>query len=230
MKKITCVIPTLWLAEEIISICELLDKVSVVTEVIIIDNNSSARIIDFTKYGKPKIRKSNLICTTYGKFTVYDPGKNLFVSEPWNLGVGLSDTPIVCLLNDDTLIDPKAFNFISEYINSSIGIIGLDYNNYNYQGFNPTLIPINERTYAFGCCMFFLKKKYVNIPDSIKVFYNDDFLLHKIKGNKFVLSGIEARGRVSTSINNEYVMSITKDIKENDAKAFAEIMNKTNHL
>lgn len=229
MKKITCVIPTLWLATEIVSICELLNNIKMVTEVIIVDNNSAARLIDFNKYGKPVKGSSKIPCTKYGKFTIHDPGRNLFVSEPWNIGVSLADTPVVCLLNDDTFIDPKAFKFVSEALNPSVGLIGLDYNNYNYIGFQPTLIPISQRPYAFGCCMFFLKKKYVTIPDSIKVFFNDDFLIHKIQGDKYVLSGVEARGRVSTSIDNEYVISITKDIKDNDAKAFAEIVNKTGH-
>lgn len=229
MKKFTCVIPTLWLSKEFVYICEELQENKLVQEIIVIDNNRQARNIDFSKYGKPIHYTLNIFNKTYkvakyGKYLVIDAGENLFVSKPWNMGATLASNPLLCILNDDILVNAATFNFISKNITKDTGIIGVDYNNYSYTGHNPVLIPISFRPYAFGCCMFIHKSKYVKIPDDIKVFYNDDFLLHKIQGNKFVISNVEMRGSVSTSINDPYIQSVTESIKAQDKEAFEKII------
>lgn len=181
---ITVVIPTMWRTSELKDIIRVCTAADSIVKIQIINNDQSAgKLFDWTLLNHPKIQ-------------IYTPPKNIYITAAWNYGVQHSQTDIVCLLNDDIVLDSKVFDFINNSWPTAAGIIGL--------GFKTTgccvLNAVNQRTHGFGQCMFLKRTDYQPIPEDLKLWFNDDWLFKYISGQHYqIMCPYQGRESATTS-------------------------------
>ena len=172
--KFTIVIPTMWRYKPFVRfLTDLLDN-EYVSEIIIINNDSTKT---------PSLPSSE-------KLRLVDSGKNLFVNPSWNLGVRLSKTENVIILNDDLIFDLKVFKRLSEIKDPNFGLAclcpGEEF--YKQPKFKDGTIDIIKwegwSLFGFGQLMFIKKSQFVNIPYQLQLYYGDDWILENAMSNK----------------------------------------------
>jgi hypothetical protein len=136
---ITVVMPTMWRAPELQSSIAIMEASPYVKQIQLINNDQSCAVS----------LSSTKICMT-------TPEQNIYITESWNLGVSLSTTEIVCLLNDDIVLPLAAWEFVVRHWPSDAGIVGLGFS--NMTGTDYVLHSASGRGYGFGAAMF----KYIH--------------------------------------------------------------------
>jgi hypothetical protein len=198
--KFSVIIPTMWCSDLIFKLLNSLNDSPFVGEVILIDNDSSKRPSQITSTKKLRIIEQE---------------KNIYVNPAWNLGVELSNYPNICISNDDLVWDVKLLPYIFENIH--LGIIGQATSNYFEGGSKLNIDAITERNWAWGCCFFLEKRKWVTIPSQLKVACGDDWLLSKIPPYQISGTVIETEPHpwsVSrTASKNEFVQISFEDME-----------------
>lgn len=146
-------------------------KVSVVDEIIII-NNDNTRTPDDSVLANPKIK-------------LLDFGGNIYVNPAWNIGVNLSKNETVCILNDDLIFDLRLFYKIKDFITPNMGVIGLSE---GVVSLGQTPISTGEiifepftgqNCYGFGELMFLQKSNWVDIPSGLNIGFGDVFIFER---------------------------------------------------
>ncbi len=179
MKKISVVIPTLQRdVETLNNLVSTLLNDAMVDEILIIDNS-----LQNYSFNNEKVR-------------VIVPQENLFVNPSWNLGVREARNEYVCLANDDIRIPNNFCTKVLENFSDDFGVVGMDnaYVTNTRNKDNKVVIDINKvelndsrevnfkpvkyRTHNFGIMMFFKKENYVEIPEDLKIFYGDDWIIY----------------------------------------------------
>jgi len=197
---IDLVIPTMWIAEGVITRLEKYVQNPLIKKIILIDNNPQKRPISHVLNDS----KIELVCY----------GHNIFVNPAWNEGYLRSTTDVVAFVNDDITIDDDVFNMvddfnlkpgemigvnlrgykdnykIDDYINTKEEIVELNYNR-NF--------PIGGQAWAFGICMFIHRKTYKLIPSLYKIWYGDDYLAQH-SGKVYTLNSNKIKGDISATI------------------------------
>ena len=171
MNEVSAIIPTLWKAKEFTDhLVDVLVEDESVGEIIIIDNAPT----DF--------------CYTDEKVCTLKQSENLYVNPSWNLGVEESDYDKFIILNDDIIIP---YNFVYELeslLTEDRGVVGIDYNavvatdgfideNITFLDRKITLKSIRMRDWGFGIVIAGNKKSYHKIPENIRIWYGDDYLV-----------------------------------------------------
>lgn len=165
---ITIVIPTMWRHYPFLNFLKYILKLEIIDQVIIVNNN-------YIDTPNDDILKNS-------KIQMLDFGKNIFVNPAWNLGVNKSKTNIVCIANDDIIFDLRLLFKIEEFMNDSVGVIGLSRGS---ESFNQTPITTGEiefekfngqSCYGFGELMFVQKKYWKDIPDGLDIGFGDNFI------------------------------------------------------
>ena len=171
ISKVSVIIPTLWKAKQFTDhLVNVLVEDESVGEIIIIDNAPT----DF--------------CYTDEKVCTLKQSENLYVNPSWNLGIEESDYDKFIILNDDIIIP---YNFVYE-LESSLtedrGIVGVDYKaviatdgfmdeNITFLDRKITLKSIRMRDWGFGIVIAGNKKSYHEIPENIRIWHGDDYLV-----------------------------------------------------
>ncbi len=183
MKKTTAIIPTMLKNINVLTkLIENLVNDPSVEEIIIINNSDETIFFD-----KPKVR-------------IISKGRNLYVNPSWNLGVSEAKTEYVTLINDDIIIPNNFCCDVLDKMDEKSGVIGIDSRYVKKAGDEDSeqnilsrlsdnkneiiLTPVSYRTKQFGIMMFFNKKIYTYIPEDLKIFFGDDFLIHNAKKAK----------------------------------------------
>lgn len=181
-KNLSVVIPTLQRdIKTLNNLVKTLIADEVVKEIIIIDNSLKGY-----SFENEKVK-------------VITPKENLFVIPSWNLGVKEAKSEYVCLVNDDIKIPENYCSKVLEQMNDKCGIIGVstqdvidtrnsaneivvDINSVKTEiAEKLTFKPITFRTHNFGIMMFFKKENYVPIPEDLKIFFGDDWIIYQAK-------------------------------------------------
>jgi hypothetical protein len=108
---------------------------------------------------------------------------NTPLNNIWNWFVSKSNTPYICLLNNDVRIAP---NFLSSAIQvlekeTSVGFVNHISNNKDYQEWSNELsYKIIETPYRQGWDPIFRKESYNQIPNELSFFYGDDYIYSKL--------------------------------------------------
>ena len=207
MNKVSAIIPTLWKAKEFTDhLVDVLIEDESVGEIIIIDNAPG----DFS-YDNEKV-------------VMLKQEENLYVNPSWNLGIEEIDYDKFIILNDDIIIP---YNFVSQLksmLTPDKGIIGIDERgvitipkfdskNITFLDRKIDLKPLKERGWGFGITLAGHRKSYYKIPENIRIWYGDDYLVQM--NNE--------RGKVNYVIDDIPIftkMSTTSDLEE-----FNEIKN-----
>ena len=201
MSKVSAIIPTLWKAKEFLDhLVDVLIEDKSVGEIIIIDNAHA----DFS-YDNEKV-------------FILRQEENLYVNPSWNLGIEESEYDKFIILNDDIIIP---YNFISqlEYLlTEDKGIFGIDYasiievdefstENITFLDRKITLKPLTKRDWGFGIVIAGHKESYHKIPENLRIWYGDDYLVQM--NNE--------QGKVNYVIDDVPIftmMSATSDLEE----------------
>ena len=171
------IIPTMWGGTEIEAMLPLLEKHSLVGEILLI-NNSIARTPNWYKLGK------------WIKIKQYNPPDNIGVNPAWNLGVRESKNDKICLLSDDVEFPVDVLEFLYDKLSSEQGCVGPLKTNINVSASVPykldqfnKLVPAMRMRGQYGCMMFLNKENWVPIPEEFKIFYGDNwiFMNHVLK-------------------------------------------------
>ena len=178
MKKLTAVIPTLLKDMNVLNqLIHTLIADESVQEIILINNSDK----EYLPFGD--------------KLRVISLGKNLFVNPSWNLGVKEAKSEYIALINDDIKIPENLCSKILEKMDDNTGILGMDTNfvintrdkennviidttkeSLNLEE-NAELKPITFRPPDFGIMMVFKKEIFVAIPEDLKIFFGDDWMI-----------------------------------------------------
>jgi glycosyltransferase involved in cell wall biosynthesis len=198
MDKISVVIPTIWNSNLIHESLEQLVANFIVGEILIIDNRPAARR-DVPE--SPKI-------------VVHSFDRNLYVNPAWNYGVLNSKYEKICLLNDDAVVDDLAFAYAFFMLdNPSIGVIGTSKPSFiNSEKYFLEQIQVRNR--GFGTMMFFNKTSYTPIPEDLKIWFGDDWMIKSYEGRVFRMRGPYIKTEISSSSGSpEFQSVIDEDIK-----------------
>tara|TARA_B100001093_G_scaffold477588_1_gene505005 strand:+ start:1144 stop:1794 length:651 start_codon:yes stop_codon:yes gene_type:complete len=202
------IIPTLWKSNRTLSLLENLNKCEFVTDIVLIDNTSSNKSI------AQNLTKINYI----------NPGKNLYVNPSWNLGVILAKEDNLIICNDDINFNPDLYFGVLSQINlQEKGVIGNSTKNYELTApTNPQIYPKPGFEWGWGCLMSTHKSNWVPIPNSLKVWFGDNFI-EVINPNKaFSLRGIPVSTEMSTTSDLKEFDEIKNQDKENWKQVFGQ--------
>jgi glycosyltransferase involved in cell wall biosynthesis len=208
--EFTIVIPTIWSSDKIYDSVAQLNSSYGVGEIIIINNKPSAC--------KRKIEGEKV------REFVFE--ENQFVNPSWNFGVANAKFSKVCLLNDDVILEDMILHFMTLRLEEShVGIVGLSKGCYDlsdahtdYRTRTWGLEPITVRNRGFGCAIFFRKENYVPIPDDLKIWFGDDWLIKQNPGRVFRLHGGKVWADMSQSVENPEVKAIVDADVQNSLK------------
>ena len=207
MNKVSAIIPTLWKAKEFTDhLVDVLIEDESVGEIIIIDNAPA----DFS-YDNEKV-------------VMLRQEENLYVNPSWNLGVEKSFYDKFIIFNDDIIIPYIFVSELESMLTPDKGIIGIDERGVikipHFNSKNITFLdrkidlkPLKKRGWGFGITLAGHRKSYYKIPENIRIWYGDDYLVHM--NNK--------KGKINYVIDDIPIftmMSTTSDMEE-----FNEIKN-----
>jgi hypothetical protein len=207
VSKVSVIIPTLWKAKKFTDhLVDVLIEDESVGEIIIIDNAPA----DFF-YDNEKV-------------ITLKQEENLYVNPSWNLGIEEADYDKFIIFNDDIIIP---YNFVSQLeslLTSDKGIIGVDAPSViSIEGFNDKNITfldrkielksITNRDWGFGITIAGHRNSYYKIPENIRIWYGDDYL---VQMNNEV-------GKVNYVIDD--IPIFTKMSASSDLEEFDEIKN-----
>lgn len=142
-----------------------LTKFELIDQIIIINNDRAAT---------PAI---NILAHPKVNWVTFN--ENIFVNPAWNYGVSIAKNKKICILSDDIIFDLRAFYHVDLVLTDTSGVIGIDIN-----------LPVpmtgqieirsagTVRPHSFGCLMFVHKDTWIEIPNSLKVYYGDDWIFN----------------------------------------------------
>lgn len=205
------VIPTMWsIPHYTNALITNYVKSELISEIIIIDNNHSEyKHADIYNHEKVKIQ-------------IMD--KNIFVNPAWNLGVEMSENNNVIISNDDIVIKPdEMLNFLIK--NNTWDCIGIDTSSYTETNIEFKLNKLHRSNkyndllsvpYGFGCLMVIKKHNWIDIPNDIKIYFGDNWIVNMYM-NVFT---IKTKDKLKTKMSSTSSNPIFKSIKDIDNRNF----------
>jgi GT2 family glycosyltransferase len=201
MEKFTIGIPTIWKSERITKLVEDLQSEEKVDEILIIDN---LHLYD----GR---------FDTLNKVRVIQAEENLYVNPAWNRIVKESKNDLVGLLNDDINFDTNIFKSFNAEVLLNVGIVGMGQENYEITEFEGTPI-ITDAKYTsdggWGCMLLLHKNHWIPIPESLKIWYGDNFIKSVNPYPNGTLRGLPIETEMSTTSNLDEVIGV----RDNDTR------------
>lgn len=192
--KFSVVIPTMWRSDRTMPMLQALEGSRFIDEVVIVDNDTS-RTPDIASFKKVKRLPQE---------------KNIYVNPAWNLGVAESSNRYVAILNDDITFDVDlGFDRARRIFGQGATLIGLHQS--SYSDLDPSRIASN--LYGFGCCIFLDKSEWREIPDQLKVWFGDNWMIRNFSSICQVVIPVETE-MSTTSDSVELTEVIRKDIEE----------------
>ena len=184
------------------ALCSYL-SINEIKKIIIIDNDRNKRP-NINLLNSPKIK-------------LLDYKKNIYVNPSWNKGVEEANNGLICLCNDDIVIDRLIIEIIHllDISNcSGIDLIGVRGNDHHGFLINPFQMDTTknlglQNNGFFGIAMFLRKENYKPIPDDLKVWFGDDYL---VRNSKNVFTIPANRFRVSMASTIKSLMKEGKEI------------------
>lgn len=172
-------------------------------------NINSVIIIDNAKNKRPSysiLKNSKIQLISYGK--------NIYVNPAWNEGYSRSTSEILAIINDDILVSHDVFNMVADFDLKDGDLIGVNLrgrqDNYKIDDFIDTeesiaklnydrTSPIGGQAWAFGICMFMLRKSYSIIPSLYQIWYGDDYLAQRANA-VYAINSNKIKGTISETL------------------------------
>lgn len=191
------IMPTMWRSYRTVSLINSICSSTVVSELIIIDNNPKSR---------PRFDVDS-------KVVMIDQKENIYVNPAWNLGVKESNEDYICIINDDITMDCESvFPYVLNAV-KKIPCIGIHSSSYNYKGAEILMTVGHDIGRGWGCCMFLDKRKWVDIPEQIKIWFGDNWIVKTYQDCASIVTSISTE--MSTTSNDKQLSDVIKnDIEE----------------
>jgi hypothetical protein len=169
------VIPTMWKCPQFINFLPKLIDHTLVTEVIIIDNDPHQNPQHSVLLNK--------------KIKIISLGKNIYVNPAWNLGVNQSVSEYICILNDDIQFDTNLFHKLQSFIiktDPQFGSIGfspgvehLGQKTHESTDINIIELQTKQDLLGYGTLMIVRKSNWLDIPNELKIYCGDAFIFER---------------------------------------------------
>ncbi len=161
----------MWRASETDELIKRYDDCGLVDEIVIIDNDTSAKNVDLTKYDKV--------------VHIEEP-ENTFVNPAWNKGVSICKNEDIIISNDDILFDVNKYLDVVSNSNISYDLIGLWRGSFKRLrrrfGFTDKSIKKGHSVgYGWGCLFFCKKSTWKPIPEEYKIYAGDTWMMQEYK-------------------------------------------------
>ena len=220
---ISVIIPTMWKADVFKVMIPLLLDHDKIGEVIIIDNDVSARFSDLPNHSKIKLLGQK---------------ENIYVNAAWNLGAETSLFDKLCIMNDDVVFDINVFDYLYDKITEKIGTIGpgnssikhfyLKSPNLHLEVLDKLSVTNSDFTRGYGTLLFLHKNNYLKIPDELVVDFGDAFLydynsLQKRQNYKIVDFCIKTK-MCTTSSSSSHIFEIKKKELDSHIEIFKKYL------
>lgn len=195
--KFSVIIPTMWAADTFLELLIRLNNCSLIDEIILIDNLPSK---------KPEFNLD--------KVKLVSKGENIYVNPAWNWGVELAKNNLISICNDDILFNvDEVFQFVLDN-HQKLGCFGVHKDSYS----GDDLDLLTENLYipgsGWGCLMFCKKENWIDIPNSLKIGYGDDWILKTNKPQWSYRTKSKIFTKMSTtSKKSEFNKNVSNDIK-----------------
>jgi len=166
-------------------------KSDIVDRIIIIDNSTH--------------RFSREIPLKSTKIIVRSMTKNIFVNPSWNIGVSLSTSDNVLIMNDDILCHKEVYRQVNEVMRyENMGLCSVTTKNCNnvkeylknIDDFNERISTKetfdnqnNNKTGWFFCVK---KNLWRDIPEKLLIFYGDDLIYDRVRHMKYLTKNISS--------------------------------------
>lgn len=163
-RKLSVVMPTMWRSDRTLPTLQALNDQEFVSEVIVINNDSSAT---------PHYEGLN-------KVRMVDPGENIYVNPSWNLGVSMASEDYVCIINDDiTLHDPSMLGRVMNELTPGV-CFGVHGDSYSMTEGEVSFMSGHDIGRGWGCMLVMKKADWVDIPDEMKILCGDNWIASKV--------------------------------------------------
>jgi hypothetical protein len=195
--KFSVVIPTMWAPETFLELLISLNNSSLVDEIIIIDNQPNKR----PEFNLDKVK-------------LVTKGENIYVNPAWNWGVELAKNNLISICNDDILFNvDETFQFVLDN-HHKLGCFGVHRDSYNNDGIDTLHENLYIQASGWGCLMFCKKENWIDIPNSLKIGYGDDWILKTNKPHWSYRTKNKIFNKMSTTSKRaEFNKNVTNDIK-----------------
>lgn len=208
----------MWKFEPFVDFLKDLTAYDYVGEIVIIDNNSSER--------------PNDEILNHSKVKILDFGRNIYTNPAWNEGVKVAKFDKLCICNDDIIFDLRLLREAHIHVTEDLGIMGPSIFPWN-QNITDGLIRIKDYEhgdgqFGFSLCMFFHKSNWEPVPETMKLYFGDNFLYDNclLKGFKIKVikdiwfyTPLGGRTTVNTLPSEE-----TNELGINDAVAYRDFL------
>ena len=204
--KWSVVIPTLWKSTRIFNLLESLDTTPDVGEIILINNAPEHTPV------LPKLEKLKIL----------SKGENIFVNPAWNLGVAEASFTHIALCNDDIEFEPSLFARL-QLLDFEKRVIGCSADNFSADSSTGDSLEIFKGhciSKGWGCLLFFQRSDYQPIPEQLKIWCGDDWLVHTFNHIQSFKWPIQTDMSTSSGIPSLNV------IAQNDKLALKQLISK----
>ncbi len=204
--QFSVIIPTLQRASGTAGLIRDLTASPYVGEILVINNADRP-----LPYDSPKLRELR-------------QSTNIFVNPAWNLGAREAAHENLCFANDDIRFDSSFLGVAQGALRLPIGILS------PHEGAFAAPIatedpparrervrfsPLYRRTNGFGTLMLMDRRSFVPIPETLKVWFGDDFLFHQQRHRNVAFRGVPIHTAMSsTSGASEFVSMGTSELQE----------------
>jgi len=180
---LSVVVPTMWQFEPFCDFLEDLVQLSIIDEVIIINN-----LVEHT----PKHS-----ALSHSKIKMHNMKENIYCNPSWNLGAQLALNDKICFLSDDVIVDLKLFKRVHDHMTDAQGITGIRItreiydlhfpNHANIHNLNKLLVTGNlkirpwvgvEYNLGWGALFFIHKKNWIDIDPRLLIMYGDSWVFN----------------------------------------------------
>jgi len=186
---ISVIIPTIWLHPDAVHhIINQLILESSIGEIILINNNRNYE---------------NSSIPNHPKLVLVVPEKNIGCNPAWNIGAKMASFDKLFFLSDDFAFDFSICKYIEPHITETRGLI-LSNTNSSSNDMPIRLVPANwpeNRTLGWASGFFVHKKVYNPIPEQLKVYCGDNWLLDTIPYPHYMIHGVSFNKYFSYSVN-----------------------------
>jgi len=190
------VIPTIWASNRIFELIRSLDDCEHVNEVILIDN-------------RPEAKSEISGCS---KLRVLSRGTNIFVNPAWNWGVEEACSPWVCICNDDVSFGTTVFAEVQAFLDSKPkGVVaGCHRDCFSSREEGVLIEKGHDLGFGWGCVMFCRRESYPHIPENLRIWSGDRYVIAKAR------AVFAVKFPISTEMSVSSGQSIFDDIKHSD--------------
>lgn len=177
----TVIFPTMWKFDRFLDFLEDLVQNDYVGEIIIVDNN-------FEKRPQENILKNEKI-----KFLNF--GKNIYTNASWNEAVKISKFEKICICNDDVIFDLRLLRKAEPHVTQELGVMGISAAPWYEHHIEGKIIikeyGQNDGQWGFFLCFFVHKASYQPVPETLKLYFGDNFIYDNCLFNNLTIKVIK---------------------------------------